>query len=119
MANRTLKHFVTGVGPILAIVLLLLVSLLLMSNATQGSARFGQLYSVLLVINTLGLITLAGLIAWNLFSLLRQVARGQAGARLTVRMVAVFVILSVTPVLVAAIVSNVRRVVRRQATQSM
>ncbi|GMQ77372.1 MAG: ATP-binding protein [Gammaproteobacteria bacterium] len=100
MANRALKRFVTGIGPILAIVLLLLVSLVLMSNATQGSARFGQLYSVLLVVNTLGLITLAGLIAWNLFTLLRQVARGQAGARLTVRMVAVFVILSVTPVLV-------------------
>ncbi len=100
MAYRALKRFVTGVGPILAFVLLLLVSLVLMSNATQGSARFGQLYSVLLVINTLGLITLAGLIGWNLFTLLRQVARGQAGARLTVRMVAVFVILSVTPVLV-------------------
>ncbi len=100
MADRALKRFVTGIGPILAIVLLLLVSLVLMSNATQGSARFGQLYSVLLVINTLGLVTLAGLIAWNLFTLLRQVARGQAGARLTVRMVALFVILSVTPVLV-------------------
>jgi nitrogen fixation/metabolism regulation signal transduction histidine kinase len=100
MATRALKRFFTGVGPILAFVLLLLVSLVLMSNATQGSARFGQLYSVLLVINALGLIALAGLIGWNLFTLLRQVGRGQPGARLTVRMVAVFIILSVTPVLV-------------------
>jgi nitrogen fixation/metabolism regulation signal transduction histidine kinase len=100
MANRALKRFFTGLGPILAFVLLLLVSLVLMSNATQGSARFGQMYSVLLVINALGLIALGGLIASNLFTLLRQVRRGQAGARLTVRMVAVFVILSVTPVLV-------------------
>lgn len=100
MANRALKRFFTGLGPILAFVLLLLVSLVLMSNATQGSARFGRMYSVLLVINALGLIALGGLIAWNLFTLLRQVRRGQAGARLTVRMVAVFVILSVTPVLV-------------------
>ena len=100
MANRALKRFFTGIGPILAFVLLLLVSLVLMSNATQGSARFGELYSVLLVINTLGLIALAGLSAWNLFTLLRQVGRGQPGAMLTVRMVAVFVILSVTPVLV-------------------
>ena len=100
MADRALKRFATGIGPILVFVLLLLVSLVLMSNATQGSAHFGQLYSVLLVINALGLIALAGLIGWNLFSLLRQVSRGQAGARLTVRMVAVFVILSVTPVLV-------------------
>lgn len=100
MDNRALKRFSTGLGPILAFVLLLLVSLVLMSNATQGSARFGQLYSVLLVINALGLIALGGLIASNLFTLLRQVRRGQPGARLTVRMVAVFVILSVTPVLV-------------------
>jgi len=100
MADRTLKRFTTGIGPILGFVLLLLVSLVLMSNATQGSAHFGQLYSVLLVINALGLIALGGLIAWNLFTLLRQVNRGRAGARLTVRMVAVFVILSVTPVLV-------------------
>jgi len=100
MANRTLKRFITGVGPVLTFVLLLLVSLVLMSNATQGSAHFGQLYSVLLVINALGLIALAGLIAWNLVTLLRQVRHGRSGARLTVRMVAVFVILSVTPVLV-------------------
>ena len=100
MAARTVKRFITGIGPILAFVLLLLVSLVLMSNATQGSAHFGQLYSVLLIINALGLITLGGLIVWNLYTLLRQVRHGRAGARLTVRMVAVFVILSVTPVLV-------------------
>lgn len=100
MAPRTLKRFATGVGPVLAFVLLLLVSLVLMSNATQGSAHFGQLYSVLLIINALGLIALGGLIVWNLLTLLRQVRRGRVGARLTVRMVAVFVILSVTPVLV-------------------
>ena len=100
MADRTLKRFITGIGPVLAFVLLLLVSLVLMSNATQDSAHFGRLYSVLLVINALGLITLAGLIVWNLFTLLRQVRHRRAGARLTVRMVAIFVILSVTPVLV-------------------
>jgi nitrogen fixation/metabolism regulation signal transduction histidine kinase len=99
MAHRTLKRFATGLGPVLAFVLLLLVSLVLMSNATQGSAHFGQLYSVLLVVNALGLITLAGLIVWNLVTLLGQVRRGRAGARLTVRMVVIFVILSVTPVL--------------------
>jgi len=100
MARRALTTFISGFGPILVFVLLLLASLVLMSNATQGSARFGQLYSVLLIINALGLITLAGLIAWNLISLLGQVSERQAGARLTARMVAMFVILSVTPVLV-------------------
>jgi len=100
MAARALKRLLTGIGPVLVFVLLLLVSLVLMSNATQGSAHFGQLYSVLLVINALGLVALAGLITWNLLTLLRQASEGRPGARLTVRMVAVFVILSVTPVLV-------------------
>jgi nitrogen fixation/metabolism regulation signal transduction histidine kinase len=100
MATKKLTQLASGIGPILVFVLLLLASLVLMSNATQGSARFGQLYSVLLVINALGLVTLAGLIAWNLITLLGQVSRRLAGARLTVRMVAMFVILSVTPVLI-------------------
>ncbi|NIR27973.1 MAG: HAMP domain-containing protein [Gammaproteobacteria bacterium] len=81
-------------------VLVILASLTLMSEATQGSARFGQLYSVLLIINVLGLLTLAGLIGWNLFRLLAQVRRRMAGARLTVRMVTMFVVLALTPVLV-------------------
>jgi nitrogen fixation/metabolism regulation signal transduction histidine kinase len=82
------------------VVALLLASLLLMSDATEGSARFGELYSVLLVINVLALLTMAVLIGWNLVRLLRQVAQRRPGARLTVRMVAVFVVLAVTPVLV-------------------
>jgi nitrogen fixation/metabolism regulation signal transduction histidine kinase len=100
MARPALRRFTTGVAPIIAVVLLLLASLALMSEATQGSARFGQLYSILLVLNVLGLGTLAGLIGWNLFKLLGQVRHRVAGARLTVRMVAMFVLLAVTPVLV-------------------
>jgi nitrogen fixation/metabolism regulation signal transduction histidine kinase len=71
-----------------------------MSDATENSARFGQVYSLLLVINACGLVTLAALIGWNLLRLIGQVRRRRPGARLTVRMVAMFVVLSVTPVLV-------------------
>ena len=100
MAARSLRRFTGGVRPIIVVGVLLLASLVLMSNATEGSARFGQLYSVLLIINSLGLLILGGLITWNLIRLLTQVRQHRAGARLTVRMVAMFVILAVTPVIV-------------------
>lgn len=100
MAYKAVKRFAAGAGPIYALVLLLLVSLTLMSEATQGSARFGEIYSLLLIINTVGLLTLIGLIGWNLARLLGQVRRRVAGARLTARMVMVFVLLAVTPVMV-------------------
>ena len=100
MAYRKLAKFARGPGPIIFLVVLLLTTLKLMSDATQNSARFGELYSVLLILNALGLITLGALIVGNFISLLRQVRQRRAGARLTVRMVSVFVFLALTPVLV-------------------
>ena len=95
-----MSRFRQGAGPIIALGLLLLGSTYLMSNATQDSARFGKLYSALLAINAAALIGLGVLIAWNLYHLLHQVREGRPGAKLTVRMVIVFVVLSVTPVTV-------------------
>ena len=87
-----------GASPIIALGLVLLGSTYLMSNATQNSARFGELYSALLAINAAALIGLGVLIAWNLYHLLHQARERRPGAKLTVRMVVVFVVLSVTPV---------------------
>ena len=87
-----------GAAPIVVLGLVLLGSTYLMSNATQDSARFGELYSVLLAINAAALIGLGVLIAWNLYHLLHQAREQRPGAKLTVRMVIVFVVLSVTPV---------------------
>ena len=87
-----------GAPPIVALGLVLLGSTYLMSNATQDSARFGELYSILLAINAAALIGLGVLIAWNLYHLLHQAREQRPGAKLTVRMVVVFVVLSVTPV---------------------
>ncbi len=87
-----------GAAPIVVLGLVLLGSTYLMSNATQDSARFGELYSALLAINAVALIGLGVLIARNLYHLLHQARERRPGARLTVRMVIVFVVLSVTPV---------------------
>ncbi len=99
MVPATLKKFATGLGPVVGVTLLMLASLKLMSDATENSATFGELYSWLLLVNVLGLIMLAGLIAANLYRLLTQLRNRVAGARLTARMVIMFVVLAVTPVL--------------------
>ena len=93
-----MSRFRQGTGPIIALGLILFGSAYLMSNAIQGSAWFGELDSALLAINATALIGLGALIAWNLYRLLRQAREQRPGARLTVRMVIVFVALSVTPV---------------------
>ena len=76
----------------------MLASLLIMSKALQNSVQTDQFYSGLLIFNALGLLTLIILIGMNIRSLIKQARERVAGARLTVRMVTMFVILSVTPV---------------------
>ena len=50
-----------GLVAVLLLFTLLLASLVIMSDATQNSARFGRLYSLLLLFNAIGLLALAGL----------------------------------------------------------
>ncbi len=78
----------------------MLLSLQMMSMALEDSDRFGNLYSWLLVFNTLGLIILITLIVLNFRRLARELKNRVPGSLMTVRMVVMFSILSVTPVLV-------------------
>ena len=80
--------------------LLMLGSLLMMSNSLQDSSHFSDFYLGLLIFNTLGLIILVILISLNLRRLIKQLRNRIPGARMTIRMVTMFTILSVTPVLV-------------------
>ena len=78
----------------------MLSSLLMMSDALQNSERFGEYYSVLLIFNTLGLVILVGLILASLKNLIHQLRHKVPGAKMTFRTVAMFAVLSVTPVLI-------------------
>lgn len=78
----------------------LLASLVLMSAAIQNSGNFGAMYSILLVTNTLGLLAFATIIILNLRRLIRQLKRSEPGARLTLRMLVIFVALSIIPLLI-------------------
>ena len=57
-----MKRWVTGIAPVAILSLLLLAALAMMSAATQNSALFSRMYSLLLVINILGVIVLLALI---------------------------------------------------------
>jgi nitrogen fixation/metabolism regulation signal transduction histidine kinase len=93
-----LRRFGSGALPVALLSILLLSSLFLMSAATQNSEQFGRLYMVLLVVNLLGLISLLVLITSNLLRLRRQYRNRATGSRLTVRLMLMFVLLSLAPV---------------------
>ncbi|MEE9412913.1 MAG: ATP-binding protein [Methylococcales bacterium] len=77
--------------------LLVLVSLHLMSTATQNSAEIGSHFTALVVINSLALVSLLILVGVNVYWLIRQVRQREAGSRLTARMIFVFMLLALAP----------------------
>jgi PAS domain S-box-containing protein len=76
---------------------LILLSLQLMSSATQESSQLSAMYSWLLLANGLGSIVLLGLVGANIFALTKQLKKREAGSRLTTRMVSLFVLLALAP----------------------
>ncbi|MEZ5541241.1 MAG: ATP-binding protein [Pseudomonadota bacterium] len=98
MAVGPVRRIGFGMLPMLGLFTLLLVSLSLMSDATHNSQRFGELYSVLLVVNAVGLLILGVLVIVNIFQLIRQLRMNVAGAKMTSRLVIMFAVLSVVPV---------------------
>ncbi len=93
-----MKRWATGIAPVAILSLVLLAALAMMSAATQNSALFSQMYSLLLVINILGIIVLLALILANLKHLATQYRNKVMGSRLTLRLLGFFVLLAVTPV---------------------
>ena len=98
MAVLNIKSMRSGLLPMAALSVLLLVSLYLMSAGTQNSDQFGRVFFLLLLINILGLVTLVVLIGANMIRLVRQYRNRATGSRLTVRLVVIFVVLSLLPV---------------------
>ncbi|MGH8560230.1 MAG: ATP-binding protein [Methylococcales bacterium] len=76
---------------------LIMLSLHLMSTATQDASGLGKIYSWLLLVNSIGSVLMLALVVANIHELVRQVRKRKAGARLTLRMVFLFVLLSMAP----------------------
>jgi nitrogen fixation/metabolism regulation signal transduction histidine kinase len=98
MEAGTLNRFGIGMLPMLVLFALLLVSLSLMSDATHNSERFGEMYSWLLLANAAGLVVLGALVVANIIWLYSQKRKQAVGAKLTTRLVLMFVLMSVVPV---------------------
>jgi nitrogen fixation/metabolism regulation signal transduction histidine kinase len=100
MEGRALSRWLEGPAPLAALTALLIAALVMMSEAMQNSALFGRVYSLLLVVNLLGVVALVTLIVWNLRRLIEQYRARAPGSRLTLRLVVLFVTLAGLPVAV-------------------
>ncbi len=76
---------------------LILLSLQLMSSAQQESSKLSAMSSWLLLINAVGSVILLGLVGANIYSLVRQLKKREAGSKLTTRMMSLFVLLALAP----------------------
>ncbi|HEY5682506.1 MAG TPA: ATP-binding protein [Sulfuricaulis sp.] len=96
--NRIVTRYVTGFAPLAVLSALLITAFIMMNAAAQNSALFGRLYSVLLLVNILGVVLLIALILLNLFHFVEQFRARVIGTRLTLRLLIMFVVLAVVPV---------------------
>lgn len=76
---------------------LILLSLQLLSSATQQSSELNHVHTLLFVINTVSTVILLCLVGVNAYSLARQLKKKEAGSLLTTRMVSLFVVLALAP----------------------
>ena len=83
---------------IAALLVLLMVSLYTIGDATSNSATFGKYYNWLVFFNAMGLVVLLGLIVYNVYRLIVQYRLKTIGSHLTARMIGVFVLLTIIPV---------------------
>lgn len=90
----------------IALTLLLLASLILLSDVTHDAARFGERYVILLAINAAGLVLFVVLIGVQIRRLYRDLRERQPGARLRARLLALFVALALLPALVVFVFSR-------------
>ena len=87
-----------GALPIAALMFGLFVALVLMRDAVENSETLSRAFLPLLVMVLTGLFALAVLVVVNIVKLVRRYRRQAAGSRLTLRIVVLFVLISLLPV---------------------
>ena len=100
MARATLERFANSPRSLAALSALLVIALFMMNAATQNSHLFGDVYSLLLIINLLGILFLLALILFNIYHLVTQFRSGVMGSRLTLRLLSMITVLAVVPVVI-------------------
>ena len=94
MITRAIKNAL----PVVALVILLMVLLYSISDATSNSASFGKYYGWLMLLNAIGLVSLLAMIIYNVYKLIVQYRLKTIGSHLTARIIGVFVVLTIIPV---------------------
>lgn len=105
MASAPVKQRRFDVVATVMLVVLILSSLHMMSSAVQRSEALDAWFMPLLVFTVVGLVLLVLLVGWSLWQLLRDYRRQAAGSRLNLRLVLLFVGLSLAPVSVVYLYS--------------
>ena len=93
MALTFIKRLSSGTAPYFSLAALLLSLAYLLSSATQDSSKLNDLFLVIFGLGVASLILLIAILARSLFRLYRDFKQNQAGSRLTVRLVSLFVLL--------------------------
>lgn len=96
--SENVKRLSPGLGPLVAMLVMLAITLFLLDRAAQDPGLFGRLYPALFVFGGTELVLLLVLIGGNLARLIRQVRNNATGSRLSVRLIVTFVTLAVAPV---------------------
>jgi PAS domain S-box-containing protein len=76
-----------------------LSSLLLLAQTVQNTGDFGRLHNWILLLNVVGVLLLLVLIGGNIYRLVRDYRKHALGSRLKPRMVSMFALLAVVPLL--------------------
>ncbi len=100
MERRALRLLLRRVHPVALLSGLLLIALIMMNAAMQNSDLFGNLYSLLLLVNLVGIVLLLILIGTNIYRLALQYRQQTLGSRLTLRLFVITVVLAVVPVVI-------------------
>lgn len=86
--------------PLVAVLMILLSSLYLVSSVEQEATQLGRLAMWIIVLTGISVLILLAVIIGRLVRLIQRLRAGEAGARLTARLVAVFVVLTLPPVVI-------------------
>lgn len=98
--SKRLKRRLFRILPVLAALVVLLISLVLVSDVQQEASGYARTYLWVLVLTLIALVILFLAIVARFISLYRKVRAGEPGARLSVRWVRNFLILSLPPALI-------------------
>ncbi len=93
MAVKFLSRLLSGPIPYTILAILLLSLAYLLTIATQDASRLSELFLLILGLGLFALLMLAGLLSKNLYRLYRDFKQHKPGARLTLRLASLFVIL--------------------------